>query len=165
MRQDITLFMLKLLGGVQSLITFFVLGLIGLVLLANHSKAPSAEKIKLYQSMVDDSTRVVAVIQRSADFEINGTINYHSYTHRYRFSIDSIYYEGMFTSKNSYAGRDSIWIYYNKLDPAINTRNPWSVIEEENGKRSSPKKFVFASILLIIAACGSIFSLYQLIRR
>lgn len=165
MCSDITLFMLRLLGGIQSLITFFVLGLIGLIILADHSKAPSAEKIKIYQSMIDDSTKVVALIKRSTDFETKGTINYRSYTHRYQFSVDNIDYEGMFTSKNSYVGRDSVWIYYAKNDPAMNTRDPWSVIEEENSKRSSPKKFAFASILLIIGACGSIFSLYKLIRK
>lgn len=157
--------MLKSLGGIQSLMTFFVLGLIGLIILTNHSKAPSTEKIKIYQTMIDDSTRVIAVIERSADFEMTGTINYRSYTHRYRFSVDSIEYKGMFTSKDSYRGRDSIWVYYDKADPSINTRNPWTVIGEENSKNPSSKKPVFASILLIIGICGAIFSLYQLIRK
>lgn len=159
------MFIFRTLSSFQLLGSSFVFALIGLIVLTNAQKEPSLEKIKKYQAMIDGDTKVVAIIQRSSEFALSGTIQSHSYTHRYRFSIEDVDYEGMFTSKNSYIGRDSIWVYYAKDDPSINIRDPWSVISEENNKKSSPKKIIFALVMLALGIGGCILSVWGLIKK
>ncbi len=115
--------------------------------------------------MIDKDSKIAAIIERRSEFEMSGTIYSHSYTHRYRFDIDNVRYEGMFTCKNSFTGRDSVWVYYNTDNPAINTRDPWSAIADENGKKASPKSLTYAIGFLITGCLGIIISLVGIFRR
>lgn len=142
-----------------------MLVLLGLIVLTSALKEPSAEKIKKYQKMIDEETKIPAVIVKRSEFELSGAIQSHSFTHRYTFSIDSIEYEGMFTSKNSYVGRDSVWVYYDKDNPISNSRNPWAEVAEEKDKKSSPKTFVFALTMILLGGVGCVLSVLGLLKK
>lgn len=159
------MFIFRILGSFQILMTSLVMGLLGFIVLTNAQTEPSAEKIKKYQTMIDEDTKIPAVIMKSSEFELSGAIQAHSFTHRYTFSIDSIEYEGIFTSKNSYAGKDSVWVYYDKDNPTYNTRNPWAEVAQERSKKSSPKLLLFALTMILLGGGGCVLSVLGLMKN